>query len=416
MTQVNTIDRLKRRIHDEVPISEVIKSRIPIIGGKALCPFHDDKNVGSFQYSDQKGVYTCFACGETGDSISFISNFDGVDFVEAVLRIACEFSLISREEYETMSRTKEFAGKRKRVFYQKERTIEVKDPEFLDSIYSEMVDILSLSEKHRDYLYSRGLSDYDILEGRYFSFEMNDITQDIVSRLIPYGYNAEDLIGVPGFYRDHDGNVAMQLLQGVAIPMVDSDGLIRAIQVRNDEVKEGGARYIFFSSTRRKEGCSSGAPADVVFPPERNTTDLYITEGHFKALVLAKATNSTVISVQGINNIKTLYEELPKLAKDVTRVIIAYDADIYRNKEVFNASRKLTKLVKEVLPDVAICYFVWDPRTGKGVDDSLANGNRSFRLVKADQYERFYKAYQQATSKLSDEERLKSYLTIIKKP
>lgn len=424
MTFNNTINRLKERIHKEIPISEVIKSRLPTVNGMTLCPFHKDKSIGSFHYSDQKGIYTCFACGEKGDHINFISHYDGVDFVESVLRISYEFSLITESEYNKLSRNKGFNGERKIVSVHPQKEAEIKPLEFRDFVYREMSRSLPLTKKHRDYLYSRGLTDEDIINGGYFSFTGKDVIQLIVNRLVAYGYSDNDLIGVPGFYKDSkSGKISMQRLQGIAIPMIDYDDAIRAIQVRNDEVKGIGVRYIFFSSTKKENGCSSGAPTNVIYPEERKNKDVYITEGHFKAITLSKAMNSIVISVQGINNISPLKEDLLNL--DADRIIIAYDADIYRNIEVFKASKRLSQLIKEILPDISIYYLIWNPKTGKGVDDSLNNGNRNFRLIEFTQYEKFYEKYLAAINKslstkgdikeVSDEELLKRYLTIFKK-
>jgi CHC2 zinc finger len=48
-----------------------------------LCPFHADKTP-SFSVSEEKGLFHCFACGESGDVFDFIMKLDGVSFVEAV--------------------------------------------------------------------------------------------------------------------------------------------------------------------------------------------------------------------------------------------------------------------------------------------------------------------------------------------
>ena len=49
----------------------------------ALCPFHEERTP-SFSISAEKGVYHCFGCGVSGDSISFAREKMGLDFVEAV--------------------------------------------------------------------------------------------------------------------------------------------------------------------------------------------------------------------------------------------------------------------------------------------------------------------------------------------
>lgn len=48
-----------------------------------VCPFHADKSP-SLTVSPSKGIYTCFACGATGDVIKFVQDFERCSFVEAL--------------------------------------------------------------------------------------------------------------------------------------------------------------------------------------------------------------------------------------------------------------------------------------------------------------------------------------------
>jgi len=52
-----------------------------------VCPFHADKSP-SLTVSPQKNIYTCFACGATGDVINFVKEYEKVSFVEAVKMLA----------------------------------------------------------------------------------------------------------------------------------------------------------------------------------------------------------------------------------------------------------------------------------------------------------------------------------------
>lgn len=47
-----------------------------------LCPFHYEKTP-SFSVNDNDQYYKCFGCGESGDVISFVEKYEGVDFMEA---------------------------------------------------------------------------------------------------------------------------------------------------------------------------------------------------------------------------------------------------------------------------------------------------------------------------------------------
>ena len=52
-----------------------------------LCPFHAEKTA-SFSVNAEEGLYYCFGCQASGDAISFVRATEGVDFVEAVERLA----------------------------------------------------------------------------------------------------------------------------------------------------------------------------------------------------------------------------------------------------------------------------------------------------------------------------------------
>lgn len=60
-----------------------------------LCPFHDDKRPNSFFIHLQSGAYKCFSCGAKGSSIiSFIEDFYGLDFPEALNKLINEWEVM----------------------------------------------------------------------------------------------------------------------------------------------------------------------------------------------------------------------------------------------------------------------------------------------------------------------------------
>ena len=53
----------------------------------ACCPFHSEKSP-SFVVSEAKGMFKCFGCGKGGDALSFIKEYEKIDFNEAVKRLS----------------------------------------------------------------------------------------------------------------------------------------------------------------------------------------------------------------------------------------------------------------------------------------------------------------------------------------
>jgi len=58
--------------------------------GKALCPFHNDRNPSLFVDDDH---YHCFACGEHGDVIDFTAKLFGLSLYDAMKKLAYDFGI-----------------------------------------------------------------------------------------------------------------------------------------------------------------------------------------------------------------------------------------------------------------------------------------------------------------------------------
>lgn len=81
------IDELLER----VDIVDIIDQRVPLRkAGKdfqARCPFHDERTP-SFTVSQSKQFYHCFGCGAGGNVISFLMDYDHMEFPEAIEELA----------------------------------------------------------------------------------------------------------------------------------------------------------------------------------------------------------------------------------------------------------------------------------------------------------------------------------------
>ncbi|MFT4054432.1 MAG: DNA primase [Novosphingobium sp.] len=56
---------------------------------RACCPFHNE-NSPSFYVNDEKGFYHCFGCGAHGDAIRWMTDHQGLAFMDAVKELAAE--------------------------------------------------------------------------------------------------------------------------------------------------------------------------------------------------------------------------------------------------------------------------------------------------------------------------------------
>ena len=82
---------LIERIRAASDVVDVIGSYLPLkrAGANfvALCPFHKEKSP-SFNVNPQRQIFHCFGCHKGGDVFTFVKEYENVDFVEAVKRLA----------------------------------------------------------------------------------------------------------------------------------------------------------------------------------------------------------------------------------------------------------------------------------------------------------------------------------------
>lgn len=102
-----SLDELKLKIKEEIPISSIIGHYVPLKrSGTALlglCPFHGDSKP-SMNVNDSRKMFKCFACGAGGDAITFVQKIKNVDFVDA-LKDICQKSGINFESYQEQKKS-----------------------------------------------------------------------------------------------------------------------------------------------------------------------------------------------------------------------------------------------------------------------------------------------------------------------
>jgi DNA primase len=87
MIPENVIDDIRERTDIVEVIGGVLDMKRAGRNFKALCPFHGEKTP-SFMVSPEKQIYHCFGCGKGGNVYSFLMEYEGVGFVEAVKELA----------------------------------------------------------------------------------------------------------------------------------------------------------------------------------------------------------------------------------------------------------------------------------------------------------------------------------------
>jgi DNA primase len=82
---------------NRIDIVDIVDSRVPLkkTGSNyaACCPFHQEKSP-SFTVSPIKQFYHCFGCGAHGSAISFLMEYDRMEYVEAIEALASQAGLV----------------------------------------------------------------------------------------------------------------------------------------------------------------------------------------------------------------------------------------------------------------------------------------------------------------------------------
>lgn len=363
------------RILEEIDIREVaawiLEEDNP---RKWLCPFHDDHHPGSFKVFSLNNRFKCFSCGAFGNSIDLFMKVRHCDREEAIALLGEHFlheRTIPVQQKEKRTETTCASLSVRHVIY---------------SIFSEGMSLLKsgkkLSDAHHKYLLDRGITEEEIVRFGYFSMPDRSILPALCQAVHDAGFAESILLEIPGFYRwKKSGKIDMSVTEGIGIPIHTVDGNIAGIQIRRDILQSAyDSRYVWFSSSwinenpKAKEllegGASPGSPIDVI----RNKVEkeIIITEGHFKAIRAADHFGCTAISLQGIGSSHGLLQVLEQLNK-VKTIILAFDADLAINENVFMQEKKVYEALKE---SYVVKALTWDMSQGKGIDDVLArNGD-----------------------------------------
>lgn len=329
------IEEIKKKSN----IVEVISSYIPLNKkGRnyfGLCPFHDDHSP-SMSVSPEKGIYTCFVCGATGNAISFVMNYENLNYVEAlkVLGDKCGISL-NVNTYKKKDNFEEFYN-----IY-----------EFTNKFYQNNLNTSS-GQEAREYLKNRGITEDIIKEfnvGLALGFD-----KSVTKLLIKKGYKEKDLVDI-GITNKTDYGYQDLFINRIMFPLWNLDGKIVGYSGRIYN-QEDTAKYINTKETVIfKKGLNlynyHRAKNEV-----RMSGSVIIMEGfmdviraHSIDVKNAVATMGTALTVENANLIK----------KMSNNVILCFDGDKAGKKATYACGNELVKI--GVNPKVIILESNLDP-------------------------------------------------------
>jgi DNA primase len=92
MIEKEKIDEIKHQTDIVGLIGQYVQLKKIGKNYRALCPFHNEKDP-SFYVVPEKGIYHCFGCKKGGNAITFLMEFEKLDFPSAVKRLAKDLGI-----------------------------------------------------------------------------------------------------------------------------------------------------------------------------------------------------------------------------------------------------------------------------------------------------------------------------------
>ena len=347
-------DEQIKELRDSIDLSRIISRKVKLQkrGNNflGLCPFHNEKTP-SFNVNDQEGFYHCFGCGAHGDVISFIRNFEGKSFIEALETIADISGL-------KMPLNNVENGN---ILNEKKNLLEITN--LSSSFYSRNL-FSKEGSTALNYVKSRGLDD-EILNKFKIGYSPK---YGLKKFLNDKGYN-DDLIHKAGLLRKNEDNEMQEVFKGRLIfPIFD---------VKNNTIGFG-ARALFNSKAKY-----INSPNSTIFQKSQilygishlqreylKDKSLLIVEGYMDVISIFRSKIAQSIAPLGTSITENQIENIWRINK---KPILCLDGD--------NAGENAAwRFIIKVLPIIKTGFeitFVWLPKN-RDPDQMINNSKEEF--------------------------------------
>ena len=319
-------------------IVEVIESRVPLKRAgrefQARCPFHDERSP-SFTVSPTKQFYHCFGCGAHGTAISFLMNYDRLEFLDAIEDLARRVGMeVPRD---TRARNED------------DQTRELYD--VLDRAAGFFRQQLRGSQRARDYLRQRGL-DESMVE-RYAIGYAPDGWEGLKSALGTDGQAIHRLDAAGLLSKNDGGRVYDKFRDRLMFPIHDRRGRVIAFGGRvidNDDSPKylNSPETRLFHKGRELYGLWQVKQAHAKIP------GLIVVEGYMDVVALAQFGVDTAVATLGT---ATTPDHAELLFRNAADVYFCFDGDKAGRKAAWRA-------VESVMPrmrDGRQAFFLFLP-------------------------------------------------------
>ena len=300
------IDHLLAR----VDIVDVISARLPLKkAGReymACCPFHGEKTP-SFTVSPSKQFYHCFGCGVHGSAISFLMEYDHLEYVEAIESLARLIGVqVPRESTGDAPKRQTSAVVRDRNLY-----------ELLQQAAQWYQNQLSSAHSAMAYLEKRGLSQAII---QRFALGFAPANSSLLREFAAFGQ--ERCIASGMAIRNEAGRVYDRFRERIMFPIRDRRGRVIGFggRVLGDETPK-------YLNSPETEVFHKGAELYGLYEARQHTRKLerlLVVEGYMDVIALAQSDITYAVATLGT---ATTPEHIEKLFRLVPEVVFCFDGD-----------------------------------------------------------------------------------------
>lgn len=312
-----------RRIQNRADIVEIVSSYVQLEHkGKnyfGVCPFHDDHSP-SMSVSPDKQMYKCFVCNATGNVFTFVENFLGVSFLEAVKIVADRIG-----ETFTVKESKEDARNKKYYDIMNLATLlyqnNLRTPQGNDA---------------RKYLHDRGLND-DIIKD--FSIGISLPLPDMLYKLLSSKKIPKADMDVVGLVGEGETGPYDLFRNRIMFPLKSPTGKVIGFTARiyhgEDQAKYMNTREtLIFKKGENLYNYHLAAPA------ARQEKFIVMCEGNMDAIRIYSVGIKNVVAAMGTVLTK---EQIALLKKLNVKVIIVMDNDAAGEISTINCGQALMK-------------------------------------------------------------------------
>ncbi len=306
---MSEIDEIKARLDTVELISEYINLRRSGKNYVGFCPFHSNTRTPAFYIFPESGTWHCFGCHEGGDIFSFIMKKEGLDFKDALQRLAI------RAGVDLKPRTAEDSQQEEK--YQAMHGL----LEEAVTFYQHNLRNTPAGKPVLEYLTKRGLNDDSI---QRFGLGYAPAGWEVISQyFLTKGYSQADLLSVGLVSARESGGVYDRFRHRLMFPIRNERGLMTGFGARSIEA-EDMPKYLNSPQTPIFDKSRLLYGMDLARKLIRMQDQVVIVEGYMDVIALHQHGFSNVVSAMGTAINEHQLRMLNRLTK---RLVLALDPD-----------------------------------------------------------------------------------------